>query len=630
MIVRNTFRFALLMFAAIVLLAAPVLAAAPVVTVGTTSKTFNYNGAAGSIGFRVAGTPAELVTVEALSLDAGWITIDPAYRSQTFRLNRQGRASGSVKYRVERFEAYSPTPRQGTIGIGNAVFTVLQNGMRCAVTITPPKSSFGSEGGSGQVAVTAPQGCGWTAAVGDGASWIALTGSATGSGSGTVAYSVAANDSGRNRSGALGVTPQIVNGRKKTHRVVQAASSVQPASSAYLVFAWNDLGMHCLNPTYNDYVILPPYNTLWAQVVRRGNPPAIVTSGIQVEYRLINNTFSYGKGAYGQFWDNMQALFGVTLPHDRGLNLEDPLVNNGLSGTMLVKGDHFQANGIPLTPVEDGGLWNPYQVAEVTVRDAATGQLLAQTRTTAPTSDEIHCDGCHGVDQPPVLTVHDNKSGTTLQGQRPVLCASCHASPALGSAGQPGRKYLSEAIHGFHGNLAQGQPTCYSCHPGETTQCNRSLRHTAADGNCTTCHGSLAQVGSSITAGRTPWGSEPACSTCHGGSTIPEVATGTTLYRNAVGHGGMRCAACHGSPHAMVPSREASDNYQALSYQGKAVTIGSCAACHDSSRGGGELGEFTQEHGGPNPRHRTACHVCHTVVPLTPTLWPHSFKWNAR
>jgi hypothetical protein len=37
----------------------------------------------------------------------------------------------------------------------------------------------------------------------------------------------------------------------------------------YVVFAWNDLGMHCLNPTYDEAVILPPYNTVWAQVITR-------------------------------------------------------------------------------------------------------------------------------------------------------------------------------------------------------------------------------------------------------------------------------------------------------------------------------------------------------------------------
>jgi hypothetical protein len=59
--------------------------------------------------------------------------------------------------------------------------------------------------------------------------------------------------------------------------------------------------MHCLNPTYDRLVILPPYNNLLAQVVQRGNPPKIVTSGITVDYRIQDNTYSYGKRNYGQF-----------------------------------------------------------------------------------------------------------------------------------------------------------------------------------------------------------------------------------------------------------------------------------------------------------------------------------------
>ncbi|MFA6034485.1 MAG: hypothetical protein WC889_16420, partial [Myxococcota bacterium] len=39
-------------------------------------------------------------------------------------------------------------------------------------------------------------------------------------------------------------------------------------SADHVLLAWNDLGMHCLNPSYDSAVILPPYNTVWAQVVR--------------------------------------------------------------------------------------------------------------------------------------------------------------------------------------------------------------------------------------------------------------------------------------------------------------------------------------------------------------------------
>lgn len=396
----------------------------------------------------------------------------------------------------------------------------------------------------------------------------------------------------------------------------------------YVVFAWNDLGMHCLNPTYDTAVILPPYNTVWAQVVERGNPPQVVTSGLTAEYRIINNTVSSTKGAFGQFWTYIQQLFGVSLLPNTGLNLEDPTIHNGLSGSMVAKGDHFQVNGIPLTPVDDSNVWNPYQVIEVSVKDG-NGNVVAQTRATAPTSDEINCAKCHGATNPflDVLQKHNANEGTTLVSQRPVLCAGCHGSPALGQSGRGSSgKYLSEAIHGFH---ASRGATCYDCHPGSRTQCNRSLAHTAADGNCTNanCHGSMANIAASIANGtKTPWLTEPKCANCHTG--VAEVDTGTTLYRNAKGHGGMYCAGCHGSPHAMVPSREASDNYQALQYQNKVKTIGSCGVCHSGSKGAG-TSEFLSEHGSGG--RSTACNICHTVVTTNnTTYWPHQYQWKNR
>ncbi len=413
-----------------------------------------------------------------------------------------------------------------------------------------------------------------------------------------------------------------------------AAVNIPAATSPYIVVAWNDLGMHCLSPSYDTCVILPPYNTVWAQVLKRGNPPQVVTSGLTVSYRILNNTTSQ-KGLFTQFWTYAQKLFGTTPALDKGLNLDDPTVSNGLSGTMLTKGDHFQVSGIPVVPYEDGSaVRNPYQVAEITVKDAS-GAVVAQTRATVPTSEEINCGKCHAVGGTvtdvfnDILTKHDAAIGTTLMLQKPVLCSSCHGSPALGAPLKPGIKYLSEALHNFHATSPKVtvKPSCYDCHPGVSTQCNRSTKHTAADGNCTnvSCHGDLANVAATITAGRVPWVTEPKCATCHTG--IAQVDTGTTLYRNAKGHGGVYCAGCHGSPHAMVPSNQPSDNYQALQYQGKAYVLGDCRACHDSSRGGGN--NFAGEHG--NSR-QSACNVCHTGFQNSGNTanWPHQFQWIAR
>jgi hypothetical protein len=423
-------------------------------------------------------------------------------------------------------------------------------------------------------------------------------------------------------------------------------------TGSYVVLAWNDLGMHCLNPTYDQLVILPPYNTIWAQVIQRGNPPQIVTTGITVEYSIINNTDSYGKAKFGQFWDNVVALFGSAaagLPHNYGLNLLFPDIHHTLSGTMETVNDHFQANGIPLVPLEDGATTeNPFQVAQITVKDTS-GNTLVTTRATVPTSDEINCGKCHAPGGTitdvfnNIASVHDRDRGTdfvaSIASGTPRLCAECHGSPALGSA--PGNRgnaglYLSEAIHMFHADkTAPGGAAiaCYDCHPGSTTTCNRSLAHTASDGNCITCHDTMANMASSITANtKVPWVNEPACATCHTG--VAEVATGATLYRDAnTGHGGVYCAACHQSPHAMIPTRVASDGYQALQYQAKDMSIGDCRNCHNTSRGGGtSISEFAQVHAGTNPEEQSACNVCHTALPSTITTasFPHQYQWKTR
>ncbi len=393
----------------------------------------------------------------------------------------------------------------------------------------------------------------------------------------------------------------------------------------YVVFGWNDLGMHCLNPSYDELVILPPYNTVNVQVVKRGDPPEIVTSGLNVEYNLINNTSSYDKRAYGGFWTYFTSLFGGTAPaHDTGLT------GTGLSGTMTNNTDHFTAEGMPVVPVDDDGVWDPYQEINIQVKDAS-GNVLAKTHATVPVSDEINCDKCHSEGSSTVfhniLQAHDDEEGTDLVDQKPVLCASCHGSPALGTSG-PGSSgmYFSEAIHGYHATKDAG---CYDCHPGQTTKCSRSLEHmgSANDGNCVACHGDMANVASTIANGRVPWENEPACKTCH--TNVSGMAPSNTLYRNAKGHGQLYCTTCHGSPHAMYPSREAIDNYQPLQYMGtKVKTIGSCGVCHENSRGDDELEEFAEEHGGTNPEYRNTCHVCHTAVPTNTSNWPHGYTWK--
>lgn len=84
--------------------------------------------------------------------------------------------------------------------IADAFFRAIN---RCAYGIAPLSVLYRHVGGTGSVSVTTGAACAWAAA--SHAAWITVTGGGSGVGSGTVAYRVAFNDTGRERTGALTV-----------------------------------------------------------------------------------------------------------------------------------------------------------------------------------------------------------------------------------------------------------------------------------------------------------------------------------------------------------------------------------------------------------------------------------------
>jgi hypothetical protein len=359
--------------------------------------------------------------------------------------------------------------------------------------------------------------------------------------------------------------------KKITLLFVAALLAAPVSGEEYIVIGWNDLGMHCSNQDFSTLVVLPPYNNIRAQVIRVGNdilPPLVTTANLRVTYEVPGNTYSVGKT---NFWDYEDLIFGVNLAPDIGLT------GAGLSGEMAAHTDHFLVDGVPLTPYTDSDLLNedPFQLGLLQVYDLSD-QLLASTQPVVPVSNEINCvsSGCHTSEQG-ILDLHAAEAGFD-PAATPVLCASCHASNALGLSGQPGVASLSEAIHKGHGERTSD---CYRCHPGPNTQCLRGVMATEHNLTCQDCHGSVTQVGESISSGREPWFEEPACGdpSCHGATYAEEPGK---LFRESRGHGGLFCSACHGEPHAIVPSGTARDNVQNIALQGFAGTLKKCATCH--------------------------------------------------
>jgi hypothetical protein len=299
--------------------------------------------------------------------------------------------------------------------------------------------------------------------------------------------------------------------------LVALCFSTASAQSTSQVFAWNNLGMHCMDDDFSVLAILPPYNTVLGQVVTGTNGTARRVAGtgnFQVRYQAVLdstdsiNTTSVGKG---NFWEYVLPMLGASLAPDQGLELlgASPAASMPGPGNPLKPMNYeassawFVAWGIPITPYDDDLQFNPYPLMHVVTSGGTIAS--ASTDIVLPVSLEINCRLCHasgsGVAARPepdwewnpipakdyrfnILRLHDQirfqtmpaaysnvlaSAGYNTQGLyasvvksgRPVLCALCHLSEAVPGSGQPGVPPLTEAVHGFHAGVtdpASGQP----------------------------------------------------------------------------------------------------------------------------------------------------------------------------
>jgi hypothetical protein len=420
-----------------------------------------------------------------------------------------------------------------------------------------------------------------------------------------------------------------------------ADSDCATSNRDVVVMASNDLGMHCACPGADYMLLLPPFNTLRAQVIERGLGSPVVLSDhndIRVEYNVVENTdASLQADPYFSVWMENMPVYGF----GPALNAQGRI--QGLTGSTLSGEMHAQPEGwwevvgVPAFPDVSnnsttqekvmidplgGPDRNPYLTGEVKVYEQATGALLAETSTTVPVAFGGCCD-CHlqlaadsGYPNPTPLesftlmgSLHERDSGINFADPAqldpnndgvpgPIRCSQCHLDAAMGETapagytGLPTSQYtFSDVLHRWHVEnsvVLTYDPTlatnCYQCHPGNNVDCYRG-NHLTNGLWCTDCHGDLNQR---VAEGQLldPWSGAtlPKCEDCHnnvgeGGSYL-NVFGGDFL--NSMGHkqDAILCSTCHGSPHSLYPSNLAKDNEQNLNLQGLSNPIGVCDTCH--------------------------------------------------
>ena len=172
--------------------------------IAPTSQNIGATGGAGTVAVSAQGGCAWTA-----SSTAAWITVTAG---------STGRGNGSVAFSVA---ANTGASRTGTLTIAGETFIVTQAASgappapSCTYSISPGNRNVDANARTDNVNVLAGSGCMWTAV--SNASWIAVMSGSTGTGNGSVGYSLQANI-GASRTGTLTIAGQ-------TFTVTQAAAT---------------------------------------------------------------------------------------------------------------------------------------------------------------------------------------------------------------------------------------------------------------------------------------------------------------------------------------------------------------------------------------------------------------------
>ena len=468
------------------------------------------------------------------------------------------------------------------------------------------------------------------------------------------------------------ITVTAINGERTTKTITITVGT--NTTGTYMLTAWNDLGMHCMDGNdFSVFSVLPPYNNLHAQLKDKNG--GLISSGVTITFESVQGTdgkWNTSSSDKTNFWDYSQKLLGATLATDTGLTGIKTPSKTPQRMTFNTTHQWWEAEGIPLTPYNDDGSKNYYPLVKVVAKDSI-GTILSEATTVLPVSDEMDCKRCHESNSPNnnampksgwinhanpekdykfnILRLHDeeepdavskyftqlkakgynyDKAGleATVNGGTPIQCAACHKTNALPNVGI-GIKAFTRAIHDKHADVIDplnGLPlndinnrnACYTCHPGAQTECLRGAMGDAKDtsGNnimqCQSCHGNMKAVGNKNREG---WLDEPNCQACHhdGKQETSAIDPATNTLRHVID---TKFATNMNTPATGLSLYRFSTGHGDLQ----------CEACHGATHAiypahnaDNLLSEGIQGHAGT----LSECTSCHTTVPNTITGGPH-------
>jgi len=296
-------------------------------SISAASASAAAGGGTGSVGV-TAGSGCTWTA----SSNASWISVTAG---------ALGNGNGTVQYSVTA--STSTSSRTGTLTIAGLTFTVTQTGAApaCTYSISPATASPGAAATTGSVAVTATSGCSWTAA--SSAGWISITSGASGTGNGTVGYSVAANTGASSRTGTLTIAGQ-------TFTVTQAAATGPPPAGPPAISDGGVVNAADFTANLAPGMIISIFGqNLASSLQNSGSPPLATTlNGTSVQAVVGSQTVALPLFFVSSSQINAQLPFAVS-PGSIGIQVRTA------AGTSAVQPITIQARSPRLFTVPSGG-----------------------------------------------------------------------------------------------------------------------------------------------------------------------------------------------------------------------------------------------------------------------------------